>query len=87
MPVKTTNKLLYLDKPPKMAKPEAPKPREANIRPPLQQRDATKAVKTDAMPISFSFILIILSAYDSVEITGYIHGLLYLQTFGLQQFT
>jgi hypothetical protein len=61
IPVKTTKSLLYFDKLPKNANPDAPKPREANIKPPLQQREAAKAVKTDAMLINFCFILIILS--------------------------
>jgi hypothetical protein len=56
MPVKTTNKLLYFDSPPRKAKPDAPKPREAKIRPPLQQREAANAVKMEAILISFCFI-------------------------------
>lgn len=69
LPVKITNKLLYFDKPPKKAKPDAPKPRDANIRPPLQQRDAANAVKTDDILINFCFIDIILSTYKCIEIS------------------
>ncbi len=56
MPVIMTKIGLYLVKFAKYAVPTDPKPRDANIRPPLQQRDAATAVKIEETLISFSFI-------------------------------
>ncbi len=70
IPVKTTNKLLYFDNPLRNAKPDAPKPREANIRPPLQQREAANAVKMEVILMSFCFIDIILSAHSAYKYLG-----------------
>jgi hypothetical protein len=47
---------LYLVKFAKYAVPTDPRPRDAKIRPPLQQRDAATAEKMDVTLMSFSFI-------------------------------
>jgi hypothetical protein len=47
---------LYLVKFAKYAVPTDPRPRDARIRPPLQQRDAATAETIDVTLISFSFI-------------------------------
>jgi hypothetical protein len=47
---------LYFVKLAKYAVPTDPRPRDAKIRPPLQQRDAATAEKIEPTLISFSFI-------------------------------
>lgn len=61
--VRTTNKGLYLVKLEKNAVPMLPKPRAANIRPPLQQRAAEMEVNMDNILSNLSFILYTPSPY------------------------
>ncbi len=55
IPVIKTNTGLYLVKFAKYADPTDPRPRDANIRPPLQHKDAAIAVNIEPAPSNFSF--------------------------------
>lgn len=54
------NTILYRDKPFRKVRLEAPKPRDANIIPPLQHIVAAAAVKTEVMLKSLFFIMSLL---------------------------
>lgn len=62
-PVIITNNGLYLTIFAKYALPRAPRPRGANIKPPVQQRVANKDVKTGKMLNNFFFKMIASNAY------------------------
>lgn len=53
---------LYFDKPAKIVNPETPRPRDANMIPPLQHRDAAREVKTGIMLISLLPIVYLFNA-------------------------
>ena len=62
------NRFLYLDKPFKNVRLEAPKPRDANIIPPLQHIVAAAAVKTEVILKILFFISVLLYCDNRVEI-------------------